>query len=83
MYLMIGNDEYEIDCEYEYQPAIQGSRDEVGQLNEPNESSYVSISKVMVDFSEESEPAREMTEIDLPPQVIRDLELEILQEIEV
>ena len=75
MYLMIGDSEYYIEFEYEY---IRG----YGATElQPAEPSTVEISKVKVDFSEES-MKRDMVEIDLPPQVIRDLELETLEHIE-
>ena len=79
MYLMIGNEEYYIECTYEYIRGSKGAWCDGVQVD-PDESSTVEISKVLADFSEDSEAVR-LVEVDLPPQVIRDLELEILQEI--
>ena len=80
MYLMIGNDEYYIECTYEYTPNQAGHWAD-GVQQEPDEPSVVEIIKVRADFSEGNEMKR-MVEIDLPPQAVRDLEQELLEEIE-
>jgi hypothetical protein len=80
MYLTIGEDEYYTECTYEYIRGSRGAWDDGVQI-EPDISSTVEISKVLVDFSEDKEATR-LVEIDLPPQVIRDLEQELLEEIE-
>jgi hypothetical protein len=77
---MIGSSEYYIECTCEYIPK-QAGHWAGGMQMEPDEPSTVEISKVLVDFSEDKEATR-LVEIDLPPQVIRDLEQELLEEIE-
>ena len=79
MYLMIGNDEYYIECTYEYIRASKGAWCDGVQVD-PDEPSSVEITGVHVNFSEDE--IMDLQGIDLPPQVLRDLELEILQEIE-
>ena len=78
MYLMIGNDEYYIECTYEYIRGSKGAWCDGVQVD-PDEPSSVEISKVMIDFSEAT-GGQDMAEITLPPPVISELEYEILQE---
>ena len=81
MYLMIGNDEYEINVDYSYIKGTKGAWADGVQV-EPDEQSCVEINSVKVDIADEGE-VQQLAFTLLPPQVIRDLELEILQEIEV
>ena len=80
MYIEINGYEYYAECEYEHIRASKGSTNEYGVPMEPDEPSSVEISKVMVNYGTAKES--EWHELPLSEDVLREMEAELLEEIE-
>ncbi len=76
MYIEIAGIEFYCEVDYEYIRGSKGAWCDGVQVD-PDESSTVEITKIMMDYGEDKQ---EMVQVDLPPQVVRILENEILEE---